>query len=121
VSDLAARPREVPQWMFDHASCCLLQPGDQPRVSVSGLRRLVTLLRRCVLEGQHFPLVKGDADEPRSTDAEVTHAIGPVHASPQHPSVEQFASDDTPDDQDASGHDDPPARRPAPKRKGGRR
>lgn len=119
VSNLAAKPREVPQWMFDHAACCVMQAGEQPRVSVIALRRLVRLLRRCVLEDQHFPLAKGDADEPRSTDSDVASATGPVHASSQRTSVEPSASGNTSDDQEASSHVDPPARRSIAKRKGG--
>ena len=121
VSNLAAKPREVPQWMFDHAACCLMQAGEQPRVSVTRLRQLVQLLRRCVLEDQHLPLVKGDADEPRSPAPNRASATEPVHASSLRASVEQSASDGASDDQDAPGHVDPPARRPAPQRKGGRR
>lgn len=121
VSNLAAKPREVPQWMFDPAACCLIQTGEQPRVSVTGLQQLVQLLRQCVLQDQHFPLMEGDADEPRTPAPNGAIASGPVHASSRRASVEPSASDGTTDDQDAPGHIDPPARRPAPQRKGGRR
>ena len=121
LSDLAAKPREVPRWMFDHAACCVMQASEQPRVSVTALQLVVRLLRRCVLEDQHFPLVKGYADEPRSTNSDVANATGSVHVSPQRASVEPPASGNASDDQEAPSHVDPPARRPASKRKGGRR
>lgn len=47
LSYLAAKPREVPQWMFDHAACFVMQASDQPLVSVTSLQRLLHLLRRC--------------------------------------------------------------------------
>jgi len=85
LSDLAAKPREVPHWMFDNAACCVMQACEQPRVSVIALQRLVQLLGPCVLERQHLPLVKGDADEPRSRASDDASATGPVYASPNVP------------------------------------
>lgn len=45
VEDLAGKTREIPQWMFDPAVCCLMIFCEEPRVSVEALRRLVRLLK----------------------------------------------------------------------------
>jgi hypothetical protein len=121
VKDLAAKAREVPQWMFDHAACCLMQASDEPRASVMALRRLGQLLEQRVIEDQHFLSTKGDADEPSSTGPDVASTVGSLRASPEHPAVERPSSTRASDDQDAAGRVDPPARVSTQPRKGGRR
>ena len=59
---------EIPQWMFDRASCCPMHLAQSPIVGVEQLRQLRELLdvttASPLLEDQHRPFKKkGDADE----------------------------------------------------------
>src|SRR6056297_2032263 len=112
ASDLAARPREVPQWMFDRAACCVMQAREEPVASVTGLRSLLQLLRS-VREDQHFPLLKGDVDETRSTETDLKNATGSVRTSPRGSSVESSVSEHASDDQETTGCLDPSTRHSA--------
>jgi hypothetical protein len=80
-----ARPLEVPQWMFDAATCCHISLVTTPSVRVPALRELDRLLlaagageRRCVLQAQHLsPPDPGGACATRE-DTATTRPVGTV-------------------------------------------
>lgn len=118
VKDLTVKSSEVPQWMFHHEACCLMQDREEPLVSLVALRRLTELLEQRLLQDRHFSLAQGDADESSPTAA---HATESVHASPESAAMEQSSQARPSDDQDAVRDLAPPACDTTQKRKGRRR
>ena len=79
-----ARLLEIPQWMFERASCCLMRLARSPLVGVEHLRQLHELLHAAaaspLLEDQHRPFKKkGDADAQKLPSQERV-SIGSVSA-----------------------------------------
>src|SRR5437588_7433745 len=73
-----ARLLEIPQWMFDRASCCLMHLAQSPVVGVAHLRQLHELLHATaaspLLEDQHRPFKKkGDADAQSGCSRRTNH------------------------------------------------
>ena len=95
------RPRtlEVPQWMLDRASCCVMQLAAAPRVDSLHLRSLVQLLRLAADEDRDLgsqtdqspsPTGKGETDEPdpETPSSDSTETVPPAA---DDPSVEGVA------------------------------
>ncbi len=88
--DEKSRSRDVPQWMFETATCCLMEFSDEPRVSVAALRNLKIFvserkrhfndLDEVVLENRHFQSSTGDDDNFHATQAnpESTEPVCPT-------------------------------------------
>ena len=66
------RLREIPAWMVDRVSCCLMQLAPLPSVGVDDLRRLRQLLHDAagkaepIMDQHASPNSQGDADAPNS-------------------------------------------------------
>ena len=105
ISEQTGKPRDVPQWMFDSAACCLMQANDEPVVAVKALQRLSQLVTEHIndrsdcgesmLEDQHFHCTKGDADGQNSKSSAAKNSAGAVRASANRSSMDEPCSDNT--------------------------
>ncbi|RLA16886.1 MAG: hypothetical protein DRQ56_09965, partial [Gammaproteobacteria bacterium] len=129
IGEDRSRTLEVPQWMFDRASCCVMRRAEDPAVCCAALRALAQLLKDTADEGGDAgastdqsprPVREGGTDEqeadtpssnaaesisPAAEDSELEHAAGRCEArgqdSPRSPASR--ASRSTPRNRQAPG------------------
>ena len=102
LADLA-RPLEVPQWMFDAATCCRTTLAAQPNVSIGALSELSALLRAVtaapgstVLKAEHLsqPDAGGGAHATRE-GATLARSDDAVRAKTNDSALDEFPGRDT--------------------------
>ena len=83
---------EIPQWMFDSATCSRMRPATVPMVSCGALLDLKALLRCAsfpdsdvVLQGQHRSLLSPGGADAKITNPTESRSIQTVSSTPEAP------------------------------------
>jgi len=87
-----ARLLEIPQWMFDSATCSRMRPATVPMVSCGALLDLKALLQCApfpdsdvVLQGQHRSLLSPGGADAKITNPTESRSIQTVSSTPEAP------------------------------------
>ena len=87
-----ARLLEIPQWMFDSATCSRMRPATVPMVSCGALLDLKALLRCApfpdsdvVLQGQHRSLLSPGGADAKITNPTESRSIQTISSTPEAP------------------------------------
>ena len=105
IDEQSGRPRDVPQWMFDAATCCSMKACAEPHVTIEALRRLAKLLSEqgdgednlmddSVLEDRRSRSHQGDADVQATIQANRTSSVEPVRPSTDRSELDQPSARD---------------------------
>ena len=96
---LEGRLLEIPQWMFDPAICCRMQPAAVSTVSCEALRDLKTVLqcalppdREVVLQAQHPCLLSPGGADAKITEPTEGRPTQTISSMPPEPGLAGVAS-----------------------------
>jgi hypothetical protein len=96
---LEGRLLEIPQWMFDPAICCRLQPAAVSTVSCEALRELKAVLqcalppdREVVLQAQHPCLLSLGGADAKITEPTEGRPTQTISSMPEEPDLAGVAS-----------------------------
>ena len=128
----AARPLEVPQWMFDAAACCRVVLAATPSVSVEVLRELDQLISAVslpsgpeVLQAEHLSLRDSGGACARRKRSTITRSAGALSPAADNAAVGEPSGRSSRADTEAPGAaapgTSPPSALRAPRRAGGGR